>query len=63
MQKAGAIDVVLEPKVYAAMVAGLAMLAIFVTAISFVRKRQYELFVTLHQVLVAVILAMGMSVR
>ncbi|EMC92507.1 hypothetical protein BAUCODRAFT_294002 [Baudoinia panamericana UAMH 10762] len=42
---------------YAGAVAGLSMLIILASTASIIRRRQYELFITMHVVLVAVILA------
>lgn len=47
------------PSKYAAFVAAFSLLTIGFTGFSFIRKRQYELFVAVHVVLVAVILSMG----
>lgn len=46
---------------YAGATAGLSMLLILITAVGYVRRRQYELFYIVHVVLVAVILATGKS--
>jgi len=44
---------------YAAVVATLSFIVIFITALGVVRNKQYELFYVIHVVLVVVILATG----
>lgn len=58
---AGALtEVMTEANNIAGAVAGIFVILLFVTAIGFVRRRQYELFYAMHLVLVAGILIAGM---
>ncbi|SMY18926.1 unnamed protein product [Zymoseptoria tritici ST99CH_1A5] len=57
LSKYGVLEQILqEPAQYAGIVAGLSMLMIAVTAVGFVRRRQYEVFYAAHIVLVAIVL-------
>lgn len=61
---AGALtEVMTESHNIAGVVAGVFVILLFVTAIGFVRRRQYELFYAMHLVLVAGILIAGRSPR
>ncbi|TKA83980.1 hypothetical protein B0A55_00255 [Friedmanniomyces simplex] len=62
LQKAGALFVLSSRNQYAAATAGVALLVILVSSFGFVQKRRYELFVTLHLILVVLVLATGESV-
>lgn len=60
LSKYGVLEQILqEPAQYAGIVAGLSMLMIAVTAVGFVRRRQYEVFYAAHIVLVAIVLVAG----
>jgi hypothetical protein len=52
-------EIMTESAQYAGAVAGLSMLLLAVTAVGFVRRRQYEIFYAVHIVLVATILVAG----
>ncbi|KAK4895929.1 hypothetical protein LTR27_006100 [Elasticomyces elasticus] len=55
LYKVGALFVLMDPKQYAAATAGLSLLVLLMSAL--IRKRHYELFVTLHLCIVALVLA------
>ncbi|KAK3622829.1 hypothetical protein LTR56_021961 [Elasticomyces elasticus] len=57
LYKVGALFVLMDPKQYAAATAGLSLLILLVSTL--IRKRQYELFVTLHLCIVGLVLATG----
>ncbi|KAK3621985.1 hypothetical protein LTR22_024979 [Elasticomyces elasticus] len=61
LYKVGALFVLMDPKQYAAATAGLSLLVLLMSTL--IRKRQYELFVTLHLCIVALVLATDRSLR
>lgn len=64
LANAGALtEVMIESYNIAGAVAGVFVILLLVTAIGFVRRRQYELFYAMHLVLVAGILLAGKSPR